>query len=74
MQLLTYVYCPVSAILASAEEEEKHKQLSAVELHHASFTPFVESFVGALGHEALIFFNTLLIGCLVLGVRIIVMY
>ena len=45
----------MSAILASAEEEEKHKQLSAVELYHASFAPFVELFDGALGHEALIF-------------------
>ena len=31
------------------------KHLSAVELHHASFTPFVESFDGVLGHEALMF-------------------
>ena len=52
----SYVYRPVSAVLASAEEEKKHKYLTAVELCHASFTPFVvESFDGALGHEALMF-------------------
>ena len=55
----SYVYHPVSALLASAEEENKCKQLSAVELRHASFTPFIESFAGALGHEALMFLQRL---------------
>ena len=53
-----------------AKEEKKWKYLSAAELHHASFTPFVVSVDGALDHEALIFCNTLLIGCPVLEVRI----
>ena len=39
--------------------EKKCKHLSAVELCHASFTPFVESFGGALGHEALMFLQHL---------------
>ena len=60
-----HVNRPVSAALAPAE---KHKYLSAVELCHASFTPFVVSVDGALGHEALT------PGFLVLGVRIMVMH
>ena len=44
----SYVYCPVSAVLASAEEEQRCKHLSAVELRHAPFTPFVVSVDGAL--------------------------
>ena len=35
------------------------KHLSAVELHHAFFTPFVKSFDGTLGHEALMFLQHL---------------
>ena len=55
----SYVYHPESAVLASAEEEKKCKHLSAVELCHASFTPFVISVDGALGHEALMFLQCL---------------
>ena len=47
----SYVNLPVSAILASAEEEKKCKYLSAAELCHASFIPFVVSVDGALGYE-----------------------
>ena len=43
----------MSAVLFSAEEKKKCKYLSAAELHHAFFTPFVISVDGALGHEAL---------------------
>ena len=37
----SYVNRSVSTVLASAEEEKKRKCLSAAELRHASFTPFV---------------------------------
>ena len=50
----TYVDHPVSAILATAEEK-KTKYLPAAQPCHASFTPFVVSIDGALGHEALMF-------------------
>ena len=53
----SYVNRSVSTILASAEEEKKRKYLSAAELHHASFTPFVVSVDGALGHGALMFLH-----------------
>ena len=69
----SYVNRSVSAVLASAEEEKKRKYLSAAELRHASFTPFVVSVDGALGHGALVFCSALLIACLVLGVRATVM-
>ena len=65
----SYVNHPVSVVLASAEEK-KHKYLSAAELRHAFFTPFAVSVDGALGHKTL---RLLLIGCLVFGVRIMVM-
>ena len=39
----SYVNHSVSTVLASAEEEKKWKYLSAAELRHASFTPFVVS-------------------------------
>ena len=38
---------------------QAYKHLSAVEFHHASFTTFIESFDGALGHEALMFLQHL---------------
>ena len=56
---VSYADRSVSAVLASAEEEKKHKYLSAAELHHASFTPFVVSVDGAFGHEALMFCSAL---------------
>ena len=55
----SYVGQSVSAVLSSDKEEKKRKYLSATELHHASFTCFVVSVDGALGHEAL-----MLIKCL----------
>ena len=55
----SYVNRSVSAVLASAEEEKKRKYLSAAELRHASFTPFVVSVDGALGHGALMFLQRL---------------
>jgi len=55
----SYVNHSVSAVLATAEEEKKRKHLSAVELRHASFTPFVVSVDGALGHEVLMFLKYL---------------
>jgi len=55
----SYVNHSVSAVLATAEEEKKHKYLSAAELRHASFTPFVVSVDGALGHKALMFLQHL---------------
>ena len=55
----SYVNRSVSAVLATAEEEKKRKYLSASELRHASFTPFVVSVDGALGHEALMFLQHL---------------
>ena len=48
---VSYVTCPVFAVLASAAEK-KCKYLSAAELCHASFTPFVVSVNEELGHEA----------------------
>jgi len=55
----SYVNRSVSVVLATAEEEKKHKYLSAAESRHASFTPFVVSVDGALGHEALMFLQHL---------------
>ena len=49
----------MSTVLASAEEEKKQKYLSAAELHHASFNPFVVSVEGALGHGTLMFLQHL---------------
>ena len=64
---LPYVNRYVSAVLASAEEEKKHKYLSALS-YAASFTPTVY-IDGALGHEALMFFavSYRYIGYLVVG-------
>ena len=63
----------MSAVLATAEEEKKHKYLTAADSRHASFTPFVVSVDGALGHEASMFCSTLLRSCLVVGVKVMVM-
>ena len=54
---VSYVSDPVYAALAFAKE--KCKYLSAAKLHHASFTPFILSVDGALGHEALMFLQHL---------------
>ena len=55
----SYVDHPVSSVLATAEEEKKRKYLPAAQQCHASFTPFVVSIDGALGHEALMFLQRL---------------
>jgi len=54
----SYVNHSVSAALTTAEEK-KCKYSSAAELCHASFTPFVVSADGALGHETLMFLQLL---------------
>ena len=61
----SFVNCSVSAVLASAEEEQKCKYLFAAELYHASFTSFV---------EALMFLQHLGDRLLMLGIRVMVMY
>ena len=58
MLLPTYVSQSASAILSNAEEK-KCKYLSAAELRHASFAPFVVSVDGTLGHEALMLLQRL---------------
>jgi len=55
----SYVNHSVSAVLATAEEEKKHKYLSAAESCHASFTPFVVLVDGVLGHKASMFLQCL---------------
>ena len=55
----SHVNHSVSAVLVSAEEAKKRKYLSAAELRYASFTPFVASVAGALGHGALMFLQRL---------------
>ena len=47
----SYVNHSVAAVLASAEEEKKRKYLSAAESRRSSFTPFIVSVDGALGHQ-----------------------
>ena len=59
MHAVSYVNRSVSTVLASAVEENKRKYLSAAELRHASFTPFVVSVDGSLGHGALMFLQCL---------------
>ena len=59
MDASSYVNRSVAAVLASAEEEKKHKYLSAAESWRTSFTPFVISVDGVLGHEALMFLQCL---------------
>ena len=39
-------------MLCSAEQEKKRKYLAAVEERRATFTPFVVSVDGVLGHDA----------------------
>ena len=46
----SYVNRSVAAVLASAEEEKKRKYLFAAESRRASFTSFIVSVDGALGH------------------------
>ena len=48
----SYASCTVDAVLCSAEQEKKRKYSAAVEERHASFTPFVVSVDGVLGHDA----------------------
>ena len=46
-----YVSCSVADVLATAEEEKKRKYRAAAEERRASFSPFVVTVDGALGHE-----------------------
>jgi len=55
----SYVNCSVSAVLATAEEEKKHKYLSAAELCIVFSTLFAVLVDEALGHEALVFLQHL---------------
>ena len=48
----SYASRTVDAVLCSAEQEKKQKYLAAVEERRASFTPFVASVDGVLGHDA----------------------
>ena len=48
----SYASCTVDAVLCSAEQEKKRKCSAAVEEKRASFTPFVVSVDGVLGHDA----------------------
>ena len=48
----SYASRTVDAVLCSAEQEKKRKCLAAVEDRRASFTPFVVSVDGVLGHDA----------------------
>ena len=47
-----YASCTGDAVLCSAEQVKKRKYSAAVEERRASFTPFVVSVVGVLGHDA----------------------
>ena len=48
----SYASRTVDAVLCSAEQEKERKYLAAVEERCASFTPFVVSVDGVLGHDA----------------------
>ena len=48
----SYASRTVDAVLCSAEQEKKRKYSAAVEDRHASFTHFVVSVDGILGHDA----------------------
>ena len=48
----SYASRTVDAVLCSAEQEKKRKYSAAVEDRRASFTPFVVSVDGVLGHDA----------------------
>ncbi|KAL5493165.1 hypothetical protein EMCRGX_G014303 [Ephydatia muelleri] len=48
----SYASCTVDAVLCSAEQEKKRKYSAPVEERRASFTPFVVSVDGVLGHDA----------------------
>ena len=52
-----YVATSVSSVLAAAEEKRKYG--AALEVHYASFTPFVVSVDGAFGGEAALFIHHL---------------
>ena len=44
----------IANVLGAAEEEKKKKYLNAAEVHLASFSPFVVTVDGALGHYAVL--------------------
>ena len=50
-------------MLATAEEEKKRKHRAAAEERHASFSPFVVTVDGAMGHEAGLFLHHLARKC-----------
>ena len=52
---ISYIDQPVYAIWVSAEEEKKHGYLSTAKLCRASFTSFIVTVYGVLGHEAVMF-------------------
>ena len=51
----SYLSRSVVDMLVAAEEEKKQQYLTAAEGIHASFSPFVVTVDGALGHEAVLF-------------------
>ena len=55
----SYVQRNVEAVLSSAEHMKKMKYVDAVEMRHATFTPFVVSVDGILGRTARMFVNHL---------------
>ena len=48
----SYASRTVDAVLCSAEQEKKRKYSAAVEERRASFTPYVVSVDGVMGHDA----------------------
>ena len=55
----SYLSRSVVDVLATAEEEKKRKYVTAAEARRASFSPFVVTVDGALGHEAVLFLRRL---------------
>ena len=51
----SYMSCSVADLLIAAEEEKKKKYLTAAEVCHTSFSPFVVTVDGALRHDAVLF-------------------
>ena len=50
---------PVEAVWSTAEQKKKQKYSTAVEAQRASFTPFVQTVDGVLGHEVQFFLKCL---------------
>ena len=47
-----YAHRTVNAVLSTAKKEKKRKYTREAQAHHASFSPFVESFDGVMAREA----------------------